>query len=228
MMLSIRKPRLSAITKFSPKALSDRTRFRCCHKSIAYTIAMSSSAKPAHEQMADSEKAIRRNHHRDFKKVEAGRPPYRTDAEFTYTKTVKPDWKFGSGANDLAAHNKKHVEIDPYAEGRSPASNYKLLISAIVPRPIGFCSTVSKDGEYIHSLKKRKRNGSNIFHLGKSSNLAPFSYFNVINHDPPLFIFGFAGGLNRPKDSLRNLIDTKECTPSSLPSYHTHCLTPYF
>jgi flavin reductase (DIM6/NTAB) family NADH-FMN oxidoreductase RutF len=46
---------------------------------------------------------------------------------------------------------------------------------------------------------------------GKSSNLAPFSYFNVINHDPPLFIFGFAGGFDRPKDTLRNLIDTKEC-----------------
>jgi flavin reductase (DIM6/NTAB) family NADH-FMN oxidoreductase RutF len=47
---------------------------------------------------------------------------------------------------------------------------------------------------------------------GKSSNLAPFSYFNMINHDPPLFIFGFAGGFNRPKDSLSNLVDSKECT----------------
>jgi flavin reductase (DIM6/NTAB) family NADH-FMN oxidoreductase RutF len=46
---------------------------------------------------------------------------------------------------------------------------------------------------------------------GKSTNLAPFSYFNVINHDPPLFIFGFAGGLDRAKDSLKNLIDSKEC-----------------
>jgi flavin reductase (DIM6/NTAB) family NADH-FMN oxidoreductase RutF len=47
---------------------------------------------------------------------------------------------------------------------------------------------------------------------GKSSNLAPFSYFNVVNHDPPIFIFGFSGGLDRPKDTLRNLVDTKECT----------------
>jgi flavin reductase (DIM6/NTAB) family NADH-FMN oxidoreductase RutF len=33
----------------------------------------------------------------------------------------------------------------------------------------------------------------------------------MINHDPPLFIFGFAGGFNRPKDSLSNLLDSKEC-----------------
>lgn len=46
---------------------------------------------------------------------------------------------------------------------------------------------------------------------GKSSNLAPFSYFNLINHDPPLFIFGFAGGFDRPKDSLSNLVDSKDC-----------------
>src|ERR1700761_5172850 len=58
---------------------------------------------------------------------------------------------------------------------------------------------------------------------GKSSNLAPFSYFNVINHDPPLFIFGFAGSLDRPKDSLRNLIKTKECTT---PSYSNSNLQP--
>jgi len=47
--------------------------------------------------------------------------------------------------------------------------------------------------------------------IGKSSNLAPFSYFNMINHDPPLFIFGFAGGFDRPKDSLTNLAESKEC-----------------
>lgn len=40
------------------------------------------------------------------------------------------------------------MEIDPYEEGRPATSNYKLLISAIVPRPIGFCSTVSADGEF--------------------------------------------------------------------------------
>lgn len=46
---------------------------------------------------------------------------------------------------------------------------------------------------------------------GKSTNLSPFSYFNVINHDPPLFIIGFAGGFEKAKDSLRNLTESGEC-----------------
>ena len=109
---------------------------------------MTTSTKPAHEQMADAEKAIKRNPYPDFKKVEAGRPPFRKDAGFSQTQTAKTDWEFGSGTSDKAnGEGKQHIEIDPYAEGRMPASNYKLLISAIVPRPIGFCSTVSADGK---------------------------------------------------------------------------------
>ena len=46
---------------------------------------------------------------------------------------------------------------------------------------------------------------------GQSTNLAPFSYTQVINHDPPIFIVGFAGGFDNAKDTLRNLIDTNEC-----------------
>ena len=45
-----------------------------------------------------------------------------------------------------------------------------------------------------------------------STNLAPFSYTNVINHDPPLFTVGFSGGFSNAKDTLRNLEATKECT----------------
>ncbi|KAF2431578.1 hypothetical protein EJ08DRAFT_669941 [Tothia fuscella] len=142
--------------------------------------------------MADAEKTIQRNPHPDFKKVEASRPDWDTTSQFTFSKTKAPEWKLGDGGNDGGESLKKeHVEIDPYEEGRPATFNYKLLISAIVPRPVGFCSTISGDG--------------------KSTNLAPFSYFNVINHDPPLFIFGFSGGLDRAKDSLKNLIDTKEC-----------------
>jgi len=62
--------------------------------------------------------------------------------------------------------DKKHVEIDPYAEGRPMMLNYKLLISGIVPRPIGFLSMQSVDG--------------------KTENLSPMSYFQVVGHDPPI------------------------------------------
>jgi hypothetical protein len=105
--------------------------------------------KPAHENAADAEKLIQRNPHGDFKAVEASRPAWRADETVTYTQTAQPDWQFGGGGNDNGESlKKKHVEIDPYEEGRPVVSNYKLLISGIVPRPVGFVSTVSGDGEF--------------------------------------------------------------------------------
>lgn len=70
-------------------------------------------------------------------------------------------------------------------------NNYKLLISGIAPRPIGFLSTVSGDG--------------------KTKNLAPFSYFQVVDHDPPMFIVGFSSRPGRVKDTYRNLKESGEC-----------------
>lgn len=55
----------------------------------------------------------------------------------------------------------------------------------IAPRPIGWISSRSADGVL---------------------NLAPFSFFNAFNYDPP--IVGFAG--NGPKDSLHNAGSTGE------------------
>ncbi|PVI01223.1 flavo protein-like protein oxygenase [Periconia macrospinosa] len=141
---------------------------------------------------ADAEKEVQRNPHPDFKGVEASRPSFDKSKKFHFVKTPKPEWKPGDGANNPSNLSKKHREIDPYAEGRPAVHNYKLLISGIAPRPIGFVSTISEDGE--------------------STNLAPFSYFNLINHDPPLFVLGFSGGLDRAKDTLSNLLATKECT----------------
>ena len=145
-------------------------------------------------QNPNSDRHIKRNPHPDFKKVEASRPDWDDDAAaFHWTKTRAPEWKPGDGATDGGASlQKNHVEIDPYAPGRPATDNYKLLISAIVPRFIGYLSTVSADG--------------------KSSNLAPFSYTTVVCHDPPIFVVGFASSEAAPKDTHRNLRDTGECT----------------
>ncbi|KAF2124759.1 hypothetical protein P153DRAFT_370671 [Dothidotthia symphoricarpi CBS 119687] len=137
----------------------------------------------------DAEKAIKRNPHPDFKSVEASRPPFDQGSSWHFTQTPSPNWKPGSGAN--TSSSKGHRQIDPYAPGRPAVNNYKLLISGIVPRPVAFASTISADG--------------------KSTNLAPFSYFNLVAHDPPMFVIGFAGGLDKAKDTLANLIATKEC-----------------
>ena len=101
----------------------------------------------SYESRMDAEKTVGRNPHPDFAKVEASRPDWRTEREWNFTKTKDPNWKYGQGGNDGGESLKKeHVEIDPYAEGRPAVFNYKLLISGIVPRPIGFLSTRSKDG----------------------------------------------------------------------------------
>jgi hypothetical protein len=139
-----------------------------------------------------SEKHVKRNPHGNFKEVEASRPDWDSSRSWSMNKTLMPDWKPGAGSNDGGAWKKhKHVEIDPYEDGRPATFNYKLLISAIIPRPIGFVSTRSKDGS--------------------STNLAPFSYTQFINHDPPIFIIGYAGGFDQAKDSLRNLVESGEC-----------------
>jgi len=69
---------------------------------------------------------------------------------------------------------------------------YRLLIGAVVPRPIAWVSTLS-DGRL---------------------NLAPFSFFNLVSAKPPLL--GFAPsfrevhGRPAPKDTLRNIRETGE------------------
>jgi flavin reductase (DIM6/NTAB) family NADH-FMN oxidoreductase RutF len=140
----------------------------------------------------ETEKKVGRNPHPDFKTVEQGREAWDHALGWNVKQTIKPDWKYGDGANDGGESlKKKHIEINPYEEGRPAVFNYKLLISGIIPRPIAFISTRSKDG--------------------KSTNLSPFSYFNVISHDPVLFTVGFASGFDHAKDSLKNLIETGEC-----------------
>ncbi|KAL9620843.1 MAG: hypothetical protein Q9160_004624 [Pyrenula sp. 1 TL-2023] len=160
---------------------------------------MPSSSGLAHEQHLDAESTVQRNPHPDFKSVEATRPPFSAplSSSFHYTQVPNPDWTFGSGANSLSPSSPpQHRSIDPNSPTRAPHLNYKLLISAIVPRPIGFLSTRSPASE--------------------STNLAPFSYTQMMNHDPPIFVVGFASpGPSSPssaKDTLRNLLSTRQAS----------------
>ncbi|GJP41018.1 hypothetical protein CLOM_g665 [Closterium sp. NIES-68] len=66
---------------------------------------------------------------------------------------------------------------------------YPLVISTVVPRPIAFISTLSKTG------------------IG---NLSPYSYFNAVAHNPPLLAIGHCWSSGKPKDSLTNILDTRE------------------
>ena len=70
-----------------------------------------------------------------------------------------------------------------------PREAYRLLISAVVPRPIGWTSTVGADG---------------------SLNLAPFSFFNAVGGNPPTVLISVGQRQGNPKDTLRNARETGE------------------
>src|SRR3954453_895804 len=69
-----------------------------------------------------------------------------------------------------------------------PHNPYK---SIVVPRPIGWISTVSQDGNV---------------------NLAPYSQFNNLGYDPPYVMFSANSfpGSGRRKDTVKNAIETGE------------------
>jgi len=79
------------------------------------------------------------------------------------------------------------VILDPRA--MTAKDVYRFLISAVVPRPIAFVSTVSTAG---------------------ATNLAPFSYFNAIASEPPLVAISINDRADDPKDTLRNIRETRE------------------
>lgn len=124
----------------------------------------------------------------DFTKTQSTRPPFIPNKPITLTQSPNPSWSYGSGVPNPSQHT--HISIDPYAPTRTPRSNYNLLISSILPRPIGFISTISLSG---------------------TKNLAPFSYFQLVEHDPPLFVLGFSSRPGREKDTLTNLKEMGEC-----------------
>ncbi|PYH91407.1 hypothetical protein BO71DRAFT_486283 [Aspergillus ellipticus CBS 707.79] len=105
--------------------------------------------------------------------------------------------RHGKRQSQLQDHPKTasqtHTEIDPYAPSRPTINNYRLLVSGIAPpRP-----------NRLHQHRLRRQN--------QTANLAPFSYFQVIDHDPPTFIVGFSSRPGAVKDTFRNLQDTGEC-----------------
>ncbi len=79
-----------------------------------------------------------------------------------------------------------------FADGALPwQSIYKLMTGAIVPRPIGWISTVDADG---------------------IPNLAPYSFFNAVCSNPPTLLFcpAIRAKDHQRKDTLKNVIATRE------------------
>ncbi|MBB6219476.1 flavin reductase family protein [Rhizobium leguminosarum] len=69
---------------------------------------------------------------------------------------------------------------------------YKILIGTVIPRPIALVTTVSKNGQ---------------------PNAGPFSFFNVLTHDPAIVAIGVENYADmRFKDTARNIRETGEFT----------------
>ncbi len=70
-----------------------------------------------------------------------------------------------------------------------PSSIYKLLTGVVIPRPIGWVSTIDAAGK---------------------NNLAPFSYFNAVGEDPPHIMFSTVRTGNKNKDTLNNILHNQQ------------------
>ena len=66
---------------------------------------------------------------------------------------------------------------------------YKLLTGTVIPRPIGWISTID---------------------YNKVNNLAPFSFFNVVSEDPAHIMFSTVRTGNKNKDTLNNILNNKQ------------------
>jgi flavin reductase (DIM6/NTAB) family NADH-FMN oxidoreductase RutF len=76
--------------------------------------------------------------------------------------------------------------IDPSKQ--SQKDNYKMLIGSVLPRPIAFVSTLSRDG---------------------IANVAPYSFFTAVSSKPPYICFSpnRRGTDGSTKDTLNNILD---------------------
>ena len=69
------------------------------------------------------------------------------------------------------------------------SGRYKILTATVTPRPIAWVTTLSEDGVV---------------------NAAPYSFFNVLGHEPPTLAIGLLAGSGRFKDTATNILATGE------------------
>jgi flavin reductase (DIM6/NTAB) family NADH-FMN oxidoreductase RutF len=95
-------------------------------------------------------------------------------------------WKIGDNQRSPYNGNFKDYDVTEVANNRGM---YNFLISTVIPRPIALVSSQNHRREV---------------------NCAPFSYFNVICHDPPLLSVSINNNVRQrsKKDSLVNIEDT--------------------
>lgn len=77
-------------------------------------------------------------------------------------------------------------------EDKALTQRYQLMAQTIIPRPIAWIVTQDEEG---------------------TLNIAPFSYFMGLSSEPPTVIISIGHKSNgSPKDTLKNIRETKKCT----------------
>eukprot|EP01042_Synura_sphagnicola_P027666 gene27666-35702_t len=113
------------------------------------------------------------------------------------TKSTSPNGAWLVGEHQPAPYANKSFKSYLSSDLRKAGGLYSLAISAVIPRPIALVTSQDKDG--------------NI-------NCAPYSYFNLVSHDPPLIIVGNSLNVRsatKKKDTLRNIEETESANHCS-------------
>lgn len=103
---------------------------------------------------------------------------------------VSPNVPCVTGTHQPIPYEKKSFKSYLATDLRKAGGLYSLAISSVVPRPIALVTSQDKDGLI---------------------NCAPYSYFNLVSHDPPLVIIGNSLNVRsqiKKKDTLRNIEET--------------------
>lgn len=79
------------------------------------------------------------------------------------------------------------LSLDPAS--MSERETYKFLIGSIIPRPIAFVTTKSKE---------------------EVLNGAPFSYFNIVSSNPPMISLSIQRKDGKMKDTTRNIMESSQ------------------
>jgi flavin reductase (DIM6/NTAB) family NADH-FMN oxidoreductase RutF len=105
-----------------------------------------------------------------------------------YTSGPNPNWI----PKQLIETPFKRTEWNSFQLNQMKSSSvYQLMISSIVPRPIALISSINSKG---------------------IKNCAPFSYFGLVSHDPPLVSIGICinSRSGTKKDTICNIEESKE------------------
>ncbi|KAI9509497.1 hypothetical protein F5148DRAFT_749520 [Russula earlei] len=120
--------------------------------------------------------------------------PFEEAHPFKLTETPNAGWKVGDGLSktplgrDWKADEELGWKTWDMAQTSTPDAT-QILNSTVVPRPIGFVSTLSAENY---------------------PNLAPFSFFQVVAYNPPIISLSFRLSPRQPKDTRENILATKQ------------------